>query len=77
MGFGLFLIKVFVCTLDMILKGITEIKFARFEENLKVVLIIKKVLQKKNVGYFLSFYFCLKKYQGNNVFMIALKRILS
>ena len=47
MGFGLFLIKVFICTLDMILKGITEIKFARFEENLKVVLIIKKVLQKK------------------------------
>ena len=47
LGYGLFLIKVFVCTLDMILKGITEIKFAWFEKNVKVVLIIKKVLQKK------------------------------
>ena len=44
-GFGLFLIKFFVFFLDMFLKGITEIKFAGFEKNVRVVLIIKKVFQ--------------------------------
>ena len=32
LDFGLFLIKAFVFSLDIFLKGITEIKFARFEK---------------------------------------------
>ena len=42
-GFGLFLIKFFVFFSWYVF--ITEIKFAEFEKNVRVVLIIKKVLQ--------------------------------
>ena len=65
LGFGLFLIKT-LFFLDMFLKGIAKINFARFEKMFWlprwVVLIVKKGITKKwMVWYFLSFlFFCLK-----------------